>query len=226
MLPPNRLGRFFLILLLCYAALMAPWPGLQRGYAYLFREVGNVVFARFWFTPDGSVRFRDLEAIKPGDLPPGAPSIDATVTFDTVMELRSQRAPGKIGFLRTSSRYLGYVPTVVLLALILATPLRRRRKGAALIAGALLIHAFIALRLTLTLLAGGFAASKEYALFHPSPLMRTALTKVESVLSDNPTVSFVVPAFLWFLVALTAGVRPGDDGARTVGKPRASDGQD
>ena len=64
-----------------------------------------------------------------------------------------------------------------------------------------LIHAFIALRLTLTLLANGFAAAKAYALFAPSPFWRGVLTEVEGVLSDDPTVSFVVPVLIWFLVA-------------------------
>ena len=60
----------------------------------------------------------------------------------------------------------------------------------------------IALRLTLTLSANGFAADKPYALFAPSAFSRDMLTRVESLISDNPTVSFVVPTVIWFLVAL------------------------
>ncbi len=202
MLPPNRLGRFFLFAVAVYAMLMAPWPGLQRGYAHLFRGAGNVIFARFWFWPDGGVRFLNLKSLQPGDLAPSAPKIDAVGTFDTLMELRSRRAPGSIGYLRTSSRYIGYGPTVLLIALVVATPLPWPRKVGALLWGLLLIHAFIVWRVTLTLTSKGFAANKNYALFDPSPFWTTVLTRTESLVSDDPTVSFVVPAFIWFLVAL------------------------
>ena len=203
MLPPKRLGRFFLLLAVVYGVLMAPWPGVTSAYAYLFRAGGNGLFARFWFSPDGSVRFLDLRALEPGDLAPGTPPIEASGAFDTVMELSSRRAPGSLGYLRTSSRYIGFGPTAVLIALIVATPTTWRRRAWALLWGMLLVHLFIALRLSLTLAAAGFAADKGYALFHPSEFWRGVLTRAESIFSDNPTVSFVVPTVIWFLVALT-----------------------
>ncbi len=184
-----------------YVGLMAPWPGLQRGYAYLFRSGGNILFARFWFWPEAGVRFLDPTSLKPGDLAPGTPTIQATGTLDTLMELRTRGAP-QVGYLRVSSRYVGYGPTVVVIALVLATPLGLWRRGRALFWGLLWIHVFIALRLTLTLTVGGFAADKKYALFDPSPFLSGFLTRAESLFSDDPTVSFVVPTVIWFLVAL------------------------
>ncbi len=205
MFPPKRLGRFFALVVLVYAALMAPWPGLEPGYAHLFRGGANVLFARFWFWADGSVRFLDLHQLKPGDLAPGTPAMAAYGTFDTVMELRSRRAPASIGYLRTSSRYVGYGPMVLVAALIAATPMVWRKKAWSLSWGMLAVHAFIALRLTLTLTATGFAADKPYALFHPGPFWRGAITRVETILSDDPTVSFVIPAIIWFIVAARKG---------------------
>ena len=201
MAPPKRLGRFTLVAVAVYAILMAPWPGVQRGYAYAFRAVGNAVFARFWFWPDAGVRFINLVSLGPGDLVPGTPAIEAAGTFDTLMELRRHGVP-EIGYLRTSSRYVGYGPTVVVIALVLATPLAWGRRGWALWWGMVWIHLFIVLRVTLTLTASGFAADKKYALFNPSPFWTGVLTRAESLVSDDPTVSFVVPAFVWFLVAL------------------------
>ena len=201
MLPPKRLGRFFLLVAIIYAALMAPWPGVQSGYAGLFRTGGNVVFSRFWLWSDAGVRFIDLESLEPGDLAPGTPKIEATGTLDTLMELRKRGAP-KLGYLRISSRYVGYGPTVVVIALVLATSIPWSRRGWALLWGMVWIHLFIVLRVTLTLLAGGFAADKEFAIFAPSVFWMGVLTNMEKLLSDNPTVSFVVPAFIWFLVAL------------------------
>lgn len=202
MRPPRHVGRFFLLVAVIYAGLMVPWPGLERGYAAIFRGMGNAFFARFWFWPDGTVRFLNLKDLKPGDLPAETPEIAATGTFDTLMELRSRSAPGSLGYLRTSSRYVGYGPTVVVIALIAATPLPWARRLWALLWGLLFVHLFVVFRLTLTLLAGGFAADKNYALFHLGPFWRGVLTHAESIFTDDPTVSFVVPALIWFLVAL------------------------
>ena len=121
------------------------------------------------------------------------------------MELRSRAAPGSIGYLRTSSRYIGYSPTAIVITLILCTPIAWSRRGRAAIWGLLLVHGFIALRVSLTLAATGFGADKGYALFHPGPFLRGALSRAELVLSDDPTVSFVVPVFIWFLVTLRPG---------------------
>lgn len=199
--PPKKLLKWFFATLVLYAFLMAPWPGLERGYAYTFRAGGNAVFARFWFWGDGLVRFRDLTSLKAGDLVPGTPSIQAEGIKDTLMELRSRAAPGSIGYLRTSSRYIGYSPTVLVIALILATPIAWSRRGRAAIWGLLLVHGFIALRVSLTLAANGFGADKGYALFHPGPFLRGALSRAEIILSDDPTVTFMVPVLIWFLVA-------------------------
>ncbi len=215
--PPSRVLRFALLAVLVYAAAMVPWPGLRRGYAALFRMGGDTLFSQtFWFWPDGRVRFLDLHAddlvgrinaavgatLPEGFVPPKPEGVK-----DTLMVLMNRTTPSSIGQLRTSSRYVGYGPTVVVLALILATPLPGARRFWALCWGWLFVHAFIAFRLSLTLAANGFAAEKQYALLHPSASWRSALARVESIFSDDPTVSFVVPAVIWFLVALRPAAR-------------------
>jgi hypothetical protein len=226
MLPPRSLGRFFLLSLAIFLALAALRVPVDRAYAYLFRSAGNVLFTGFWFWPEGKVRFLDLYApdqisqineLIPGELPAGHKPLRAEGVKDTLMVLMNRRVPAFIGQLRTSSRS-AYWPTAMLIALLLATPLSWSRKGWALLWGLLLIHAFIALRLTLTLLAGGFAVpDKAYALFHPGAFWQRVLTGGQNVLSDNPTVSFVVPVFIWFLVALP-GVKRLGVGVKTARK--------
>lgn len=201
--PPERFGRFILAAMLAYAALMAPWPGLASSYRAAFGAVGDVVFARFWLWPQSGVRFLDLRNIKTGDLAPGTPELRPTNTFDTVMELRTRGIP-QVGYLRTSSRYVGYNTTALLVALLTATPMSWRRRGRLFLWAMLLIHGFIALRLTLTLLTGGFAADKAYAIFHPSSFWNGLLVRSDQVLAENPTVSYVVPVLIWFLVAFRA----------------------
>ena len=92
-------------------------------------------------------------------------------------------------------------PSFVVLALVLATPLPWQRRSWALLWSFLAVNAFIVLRISFTLAAAGFAADKQYALFELGSLARGVLTRAENILSDNPTVSFVAPALIWFLLA-------------------------
>jgi hypothetical protein len=190
---------FVLRALIVYALMMAPWPGLREAHAAVFRGMGNVVFSRFWFWGDSAVRFIDLRGVRPGDLAPGAPMPDVTDAFDTVMELRT-RGASQVGYLRTSARYVAYLPIALFTALCVATPTSWRRRGVGLVIGLLLVHLFVLLRLTLTLLAGGFAAEKTYAIFRPGPFWHGVLMRLDGVLADNPTVSYIVPTLIWFVL--------------------------
>lgn len=212
-MPPSKLLiRFFLFAALLFAVLMAPWPGLERGYAALFRTGGDVLFSRtYWFWTQGRVRFLDLDAedlvgqinaVIPGQLPPGVKPPPSSGVKDTLMVLMNTSTPASTGQLRTSSRYIAYVPTVMVMALILATPLSKSRRIRALVWGFVGIHAFVALRVSLTLAAKGFAAEKVYALVDLGPTLSGMLRRCETLLSDDPTISFVVPAFLWFVLAM------------------------
>lgn len=229
MRPPKRLGRFILLFAAVYAPLMVPWPGLhqayagvERAYAWYFRGLGNAAFSEtFWLWPQATVHFLDLRSTDlrrqlqrlvpelPADFePPTAQGVK-----DTLMALFNRDARGQFGLLRTSSRYVGYGPTVMIVALVLATPLAWRRRAWALLLGLLLIHLFILVRLTLTVTVNGFAADKVYALFHPGPFWQGVLTRAETMFSDDPTVSFVVPIVVWFVVTLRRSTDEGDDGA-------------
>ena len=223
MRPPKRLGRFVLIFIAAYALLIVPWPGLERGYAAFFRGVGNTALSgSFWLWPRASVRFLDLHApdpigdldrVTPGTLPPDLQVPKFEGIKDTLMVLINRDVPATFGLVRTSSRYVAYGPTVMLIALILATPLAWRRKLWSLLFGLLLIHMFILMRVSLTALVNGFAADKVYAIVHPGAFWGGVLSKTETLFSDDPTVSYVVPVCVWFLVTLR-GSKVGNDAPR------------
>jgi len=205
-----------LLALFCALLIVIPWPGLQRGYAHVFRAFGNVVFARFWIWPDGSVRFldlrsenllSDLNAATPLNLPAGFRPLPATKVLDTLMVLKNRRTPGRFGLVRTSARSLGYWTTALFLALALAWPMSWKRRGWALLWGLFLIHLFIAFRLTITLVETGFGADKPYALFDLSPFWLGVLSRTKEVAVHNPTVSFLVAGFVWLVVALPDVIR-------------------
>lgn len=200
MLPPKAIVRFFLLVLVFGAVLLPRWPGVGDAYAVYFRALGNVAFARFGFWPHATVSFRDPAAIKPGDLPPGIEAPPAIGVRDTVMVLENRRVLGALGFLRTSSLDIGYAPTAMFIVLVLASPGTWRRKGKALALGLVMVQLFVVLRLSLPLLQAFCNPTKAYAACELGSFGTSVLNKVESVLHSDPTVSYVVPTFIWFLL--------------------------
>ena len=122
-----------------YAILIAPWPGLTTSYGRLYCAVGELLFGSR--QPERSVR---LVRVDPARSP------DASWQRDTaiILEIRGARVGHRhvppFGATR-SSRYTGYVPTAILIALVVATPIPWRRRAEALLWGVLLISAFAAL---------------------------------------------------------------------------------
>ena len=202
--------RFALTLAICAIILLIPWQVVVRGYASVFRMGGNILFSRFWIWPEGSVKFLDLESdrlyrdidrVTAGTLPPTFQPPKAKGVLDTLMVLRNRETPASFGMLRIGSRLVGYWSIAWLLALLIAKPMSWRRRGKAALWGLLWVHAFIAVRLTIKLSADGFGAAKKYALFAPGEFGTDMLRRLVEVFVENPSVTFVVPTFIWFLVA-------------------------
>lgn len=213
MFEPKRVAVFAFLVLVFYTLLTWPWPSWESRYGSWFRAGGNAVFSRFWFWPQGNVEFLnlrsptlfdDIDAVTPGNLPKQfKPPQPDDVLQDTLMVLMNNDVPGSIGVLRTSSRPIGFWPTAVFLSLLLATPIRWRRKLIALVVGLVLVQGFVAFRVTVLLLKGGFAdPAKKYALFQPSPFWRDVWRRAGEVFADNPTFAFVVPVFIWLTVVI------------------------
>ncbi len=211
MFEPKRIAKFALWAMVIFSLLCVPWKARDRAYAEAFRRAGDRVFARFWFWPQASVNFLDLRSttlfeaiddVTPGTLPPQfKPPPPEDVVQDTLMVLQNSDALPSIGMVRTSSRPIGYWPTAALLSLILATPMRCWRKASGLLVGLVLVHGFVAFRLTILLLHTGFADPvKKYRLFTPSPRFGEILTSLDKVFADDPTFAFVAPVFIWLLV--------------------------
>jgi len=216
MLPRRAILRFSLTLAALYSLMVVPmmvsWPGARAAYAGLFRAAGDIVFTRFWLWSEGHVRFFDLHSADladeidratPGALPEGFETMAATDELDTLMVIMNRQVPGTFGQLRISSRLAGYWPAAWLVALTLAKPMPWRRRGKALVGGLILVHAFIALRVSVTIAHAGYAADKAYALFDASALWRDILGRADTLLLTNPTVSFVVATFIWLVVGVS-----------------------
>ena len=216
--PPKTILLSATIGIVVYVLLMVPWAGWDREYAALFRTGGNAVFSsRFWIWPEANVHFLDLhsptlvddlQAALPPELhlpprfkPPGPVGVK-----DTLLVLQNQEMPMSPGLLRTSSRMIGYSPTALFIALAMATPVALTRRVWVLLWGLLLVHVFIAFRLTLYVTSVGFAiASKKYHLFEPSEFWFGTLERATDVFMDNPTFCYVVAIVIWALVLVALG---------------------
>ena len=123
---------------------------------------------------------------------------------------QSGRFPGGMSF---EARRHGFVPTALLVSLILATPVPWRRRGSALAIGLVAIHGFLALRLWVTALLGLSVVRMDGQRLLPlSRFLTDAVALVDKLLSDDLHITFVVPVLVWLLVT----VRPDDLSALTA----------
>ena len=175
----DRMFGFAIRLAIGYALLVVPWPGLNDIYATAFRACGNVLFASFG--PSGSVRFV---------------AADPTENkWDTETHLYRQ---GRADYWRIgqNSRYTGYLPTITLIVLVLATPVTWSRRGTALFWGLLLVHGFVAIRLAVSLMYG----FRSIGLFIYGPTINRAVDITYEVVAISTVTSHVIPALIWVLV--------------------------
>ncbi len=176
---------FFLRLLALYALLVAPWPGWAATYARGYRAAGDWLFGNFG--GDGVVRFEPPERRKE--------------QVDTQITIGNRRTRGKPQTADHSARLTGYLPTALLAALVLATPVPWWRRLVALAVGLVLVHALIAVRVYVALLYG-FSQPNDVALYAPSPFWAATLKHTFQVVTVWVSFAFVAPLFLWALITL------------------------
>jgi len=209
----GALLKFFGLFLLVFTLLMSPWSGFKEGYAAGFRTVGNIAFTSFGST--GRVRFE--------------PSSEGDRRHDTVLILINT-ATGVGSQAPTSSRFMGYVPTALVLALVLATPLPWRRRLTAAAWGLLWVNLFVLFRLLLSLL-NDFQGAAPSDLYSLGPMAAKCLYFAYLVLAGSAAGAFIVPvliaASVCFHGGAWSGFVSGDRNAASVhsGHPLKSGGR-
>ncbi len=129
-------------LALVYGLLMAPWPGWEENYGKLYAQASAWLFE----SADPERRVRIAHA------PPKPGSFAQMWKQDTVVSLKiggasvGDRQVPTFGTAR-SSRYTGYTPMALTIALVIAMPISWRRRLVALPWAVLLAVAFSALML-------------------------------------------------------------------------------
>ena len=95
-----------------------------------------------------------------------------------------------------SSRYVGYLPTATLIALVIATPTPWSRRWRALFWGLVLVNGFVGVRVAIGLVVG----FREVGLFVYGPFGKTVVDLAYKAVAVSPVTSCVVPALIWILV--------------------------
>ncbi|NOT29393.1 MAG: hypothetical protein HOP15_02965 [Planctomycetes bacterium] len=189
--PPNRsvpvklVAGFALRFALVYGLLVLAWPTLRPVYRQLYCALGNVLFSG----GEGSARFRPLEAGPDGSL----------ADLDIQIVLTKRGHPPVTARMGNSSRLIGYMPMVSLIALVLATPLAWKRRRRALLLGLLLVTAFVGARMAIPI-QRDFSRADALQIHHPGAFARWLLDITERAFLKAPASFFVVPIFIWILV--------------------------
>ncbi len=188
MSPLKRTSGFFLLCLLTYGLLIAPWPGVMDVYRAGFRAGGNFLFGSFGSA--GAASFQPL--------------LSSDLVKDTRIVLRKRRPPFPEADVDIQSGLTGYRPTAFLIALVLATPIHWSRRWRALLWGLLGVNAFIALRVGLLLL-NVFSDQNILAIYSFSPFWKGLLQALTLILFNAPATHYTGPMFVWFLVTFRRG---------------------
>lgn len=187
MRPIRTLVRFVCLFGVLYGLLIAPWPGWNSRYSQAFcyscerllGAEGADRIVRFERAPEGARLDTQIVLADPRQLAP-----------DGMVKAR---------VLGLDSRGVGWVPTALFSALVLATPVGWKRRLRSLAAGLLLMQAFI----VLSVLA--YIWNESLPATGPGASLVGTLTKriaegLQLTLVTQIGASFAVPAILWLLV--------------------------
>ncbi len=125
MLRSKTLMLFLVKALIIYGFLSVPLTFYDATYGSFYRKVAGVFFSKFRET--GFVKFKEWK--------------EPSTTHVNLGNYALVRPDGtsRTGFVDINTRYLGYIPTILLISLVLASPVPWKRKLIALISGLILV---------------------------------------------------------------------------------------
>ena len=186
--PNSILGavtRFIVI----FGLLTLPWPGWNEIYSGYFQALGQAAFSR-----QDDPR---IVLFQPHHVKHGFSSLDTRLTLGN-RALVDADGKGLAEMTDLDTRSLGWLPTALTMALILATPVPWRQRAWALLWGLLLVHAFILFSLQVWI----WNQSPALSLIDLSPFSKTIVDDLQYTLITQMGASFSVPIVIWILVAI------------------------
>jgi len=178
------LGRFALL----YGLLIIPWPGFNAAYARFFRGLGDLTFAHE--SGKRLVRFEPVPA-----------ELHHVLGTRIVLANRDQidrNGNGLVKYLELDTRGVGWVPTALLVALVLASPVSLRRRCWALLWGLGAVHGFVLLSVAVYI----WNNSAELHLLALGPIGNWIVAGLTETLTAQLGASFLVPVLIWALATL------------------------
>lgn len=174
---------FCLQVLVIHVVLFCLWPLVHPGYARLFRFGARAVA--------GSVAAASGVTTQ---VLPGPDRVDTEIRV-------GRRDSNRVGVLRVDSRFTGYLPVSLILALGLATPAVWRVRLLLMLAGLVAITFFTGLRIGMSVL---LVAQEIGAITMPSwPLH--ILSRLEAVLGHAASSVYLVPLCIWIALLIGFG---------------------
>jgi len=172
-----------------FGLLIFPWPGWNDIYGGYFRALGEAAFSR----PDS----QRIVIFESADLHHGFTTLNTRMTLGN-RALADSAGNGRAESVTLDTRSIGWTPTALTVALILATPVPWRQRAWALLWGLLLIHAFILFSLQVWI----WDESPSLSLMTMPPFLQTIVDAMEYNLITQLGASFSVPILIWILVTI------------------------
>jgi hypothetical protein len=191
----SSIVRFVVFFGLIYGVLIAPWPRWNALYGEYFRALGGAFFAA-----DDENRLVRFEAATDD-----GPLDTRIVLANPRLRTPSGRISGRI--LALDSRGVGWIPTALVTALIVATPIAWKRRLWALVPGLLAIHGYLVFTIGVYIWNQS-AAGDELALVRLSPALKTVANGLEETFVTQVGASIVVPVIIWLVVTFRRGDFP------------------
>ena len=177
----------FVMFVVIFGVLIVPWPGWNAIYSSYFRALGELAFSR--------QNDRRVVLFEHDQLIHGFSSLDTRMTLGN-RALIDANGNGKAKKITLDTRSIGWLPTALTVALILATPVPWRQRGWALVWGLLFVHIFILFSLQVWI----WDKSSELSLMATPAYLQTILDEMNYTLLNQLGCSFSVPILIWILV--------------------------
>ena len=208
MAQPNSLTGFLVRLVILYVILLLPWPGFTEAYVACFCAIGRTAFA--CDNPQRELTFETPE--------PRSPRPRDTRVVIVNRALMAPDGSGPVRNLNFDAWRLGWTPTALLIALILASPVPWRRRWRALVLGLVFVNGVIVATLGVAILN----ESKEVSLLTLTPFWRTVLNGCKMMLTNQ--ISLLAPVLIWILVTFRREdlVRMRNQFARPASTPKSA----
>ena len=184
------IGRFVLV----YALLIIPWPGWHAAYDNYFCSLGRTVFVA-----EDEKRLLTFES-NHGPYQ----ALDTSIVI-TNRELINSQSQAHVITLSLDAWGIGWIPTALTTALILATAIPWRRRLWSLFWGLFWVHLFILFSVWIHI----WFNSEQISLVKFSGFWRPVVEGLDYTLITQIGISFSAPVLIWVLVTFRRKDLPG-----------------